>query len=140
MESSQETAFNVFTRKMGLWWPKSHHTGSCPMIELVLEPGLNGRWYSRHEDGSEVNVGHVLIWAPHGKLVLNWQINGDFKYDPELTTEVEIQFIAKGPKKTLVTLEHRDLERLSGDKTIAMMDEGWGMIINLYKDLTNQQA
>jgi uncharacterized protein YndB with AHSA1/START domain len=138
--ASQETAFNVFTQKMGLWWPKSHHVGSCPMNELILEPGLNGRWYSTHEDGSEVNVGHVLVWDPFGRLILNWQINGDFKYDPELTTEVEIQFIPEGPKMTRVKMEHRDLERLGGGKGIESMDQGWGMIIDLYKNLAEHEA
>ncbi|WP_448699546.1 SRPBCC family protein [Mucilaginibacter sp. AW1-3] len=139
VEASQETAFNVFTSKMGAWWPKTHHVGSCPMIELILESKPNGRWYSTHEDGSEVNVGHILVWDPYGRLVLNWQINGDFKYDAALTTEVEVRFIAEGPKRTKVIMEHRDLDKLGGGKAIGSMDEGWGMIMNLYKDLADQQ-
>jgi hypothetical protein len=139
--ASQETAFNVFTAKMGQWWPKTHHTGDTPMIELLLEPGVNGRWYSTHEDGSEVVIGYVLAWDPFGGLVLNWQINGDFKYDPTLTTEVEINFIAEGPAQTRVLMEHRDVDKLGGgSKVVESMDGGWGMIMNLYKTLAENEA
>jgi uncharacterized protein YndB with AHSA1/START domain len=139
--ASQETAFNVFTQKMDLWWPRTHHVGSCPMTETVLEPGINGRWYSKHEDGSEVNVGQVLVWDPFSRLMLNWQINGDFQYTPTLRSEVEVQFIAEGPKQTRVKFEHRDLDQLTGGaKVIESMDEGWGLIMSLYKNVTENEA
>jgi hypothetical protein len=48
VNASQETAFEVFTQKMDLWWPKTHHVGSCPMVESVLEGKKGGRWYSKH--------------------------------------------------------------------------------------------
>jgi hypothetical protein len=134
VEASQATAFKVFTEKMDLWWPRTHHIGKTPMVELVLEPGLNGRWYSRHEDGSEANCGYILQWDPHGLVVLAWQINGDFQFDPELITEVEVHFIPEGPQRTKVKLEHKDLDRLGGGKAIESMDRGWGMILELYKN------
>jgi uncharacterized protein YndB with AHSA1/START domain len=141
LEASQETAFRVFTEKMDLWWPRTHHVGSTPMKESVLEPGVNGRWYSVHEDGNEVNVGHVLTWDPYALLVLAWQINGDFKYDADLISEVEVQFISEGTNRTRVKFEHRNLDRLSGgSKVIGDMDKGWGMILELYKDLINNPS
>lgn len=138
VQASQETAFNVFTQKIDLWWPKTHHIGSCPMKEAVLEPGPAGRWYSIHEDGSEANVGKVLAWDPFGRLLLAWQINGDFKYDPELITEVEVNFIPEGPKTTRVKFEHRNLDKLMGGaKVITDMDQGWGYIMGLFKEVTD---
>jgi len=134
--ASQETAFTVFTGKMDLWWPKTHHIGKCPMVELVLEQQQGGRWYSRHEDDSEADIGYVLTWNPYGKLVLAWQVDGNFQYDPTLITEVEVNFIPEGPKTTRIIVEHRDLEKLAGgSKLIESMDEGWGMIMNLYKNV-----
>ena len=140
VEASQATAFKVFTEQMELWWPKSHHVGQCPMTDLVLEPQVNGRWYSRHEDGSEVNIGQVLKYDPYDLFVLAWQINGDFKYDPNLLTEVEIRFIAEGPKTTKIKFEHKDLQLLGGSKAIDSMDEGWGMILNLYKKQAENES
>ena len=137
VEASQETAFRIFTEKMDAWWPRSHHVGSSPMIAFVLEPKANGRWYTCHEDGSEVNVGYVLGWNPYSHLLLNWQINGEYKCDPELTTEVEVRFIPEGPKYTRVKFEHRNLERMRGVKALAEMNEGWGIILELYKNFIN---
>ncbi|HEY4289505.1 MAG TPA: SRPBCC family protein [Puia sp.] len=134
VETAQADAFKVFTENMDSWWPRTHHIGKSPMTELLLEPAPNGRWFSRHEDGSEVDIGYVLVWQPHDVLVLAWQINGKFEYDPELVTEVEIQFIASGPRTTLVKLEHKNLGRLGAGKTVESMDEGWGMILQLYRD------
>ena len=141
VEASQETAFKVFTEKMDLWWPRTHHVGTCTMTETLLEPREKGRWYSKHEDGSEANVGHVLVWDPYGQLVLAWQVNGNFHYDPTLISEVEVRFIAEGPRRTRVLLEHRDLEKLGGGlKVIGDMDRGWGMILDLYKNKANSQS
>jgi hypothetical protein len=124
---------------MDLWWPKTHHVGKTPLVESVLEPGTNGRWYSKHEDGSEINVGYILSWNPFGRLVLVWQVNGDFQYDPNLITEVEIKFIDEGPKKTRVQMEHRDLDKLTGGtKVIEDMDKGWEYIMNLYKGVADE--
>lgn len=135
--ASQETCFNVFTQQMGGWWPKAYHVGQCQMTETVVEPSPNGRWYSKHADGSEINIGHVLTWDPYGLLILNWQIDGNFQYNPAITTEVEVQFIAEGPRTTRIKFEHKHLERLAGGtKVIEGMDEGWGTILNLYKGTT----
>jgi uncharacterized protein YndB with AHSA1/START domain len=139
IEASQETAFKVFTEKMDLWWPRQHHIGGTAMTEMVVEPYVNGRWYSKHTDGSEANVGHVLTYQPYGLFVLAWQINGDFKCDPNLITEVVVEFIPEGPKTTRVKFEHRDLQKLAGGtKVIESMDEGWGMIMEQYKNIAEK--
>lgn len=139
VQASQETAFKVFTEKMDAWWPKTHHVGKCPMVESVLEQKPGGRWYSRHEDGSEVNVGHVLTWDPCAQVILAWQIDGNFQYVPELITEVSVDFMPEGPTSTRVVLEHRDLQKLmGGTKVVESMDEGWGMIMNLYKKVADE--
>jgi len=125
--AAQDTCFNVFTQKMDLWWPREYHVGQCPMVEMLLESGTGGRWYTRHEDGSEVNVGTVLTWNPFELLVLNWQIDANFRYNPKVVTEVEVKFIAEGAGTTRVLLEHKDLDRMGeGGKAIESMDGGWG--------------
>lgn len=137
--ASQKTCFEVFTRQMDAWWPKAYHIGACPMRNAVLEPKPEGRWYSTHADGSEVNIGKVLVWDPFGRLVLNWQIDGNFKYDPHLTTEVEVQFIPAGAGCTTIKFAHKNLERLAGGaKVIEGMDEGWGTIVNLFKGIAEE--
>ena len=136
--ASQQTAFEVFTQKMDLWWPRTHHIGSAEMIEMVVEAHVGGRWYSKHSDGSEANVGHVLTYQPYDLFVLAWQINGNFECDPNLITVVITEFIPEGPNTTRVKFEHKDLHKLGNGKSVESMNEGWGTIMNLYKQITEQ--
>lgn len=136
--ASQQTAFEVFISKMDLWWPKSHHIGTTDMSEMIVEPYVNGRWYSKHIDGSEAMVGHVLTYQPYHLLVLAWQINGDFKCDPDVSTDVVIEFIFEGPKTTRIKFEHKDIHKLNNNKVAESMDQGWGMILQLYKNTVEQ--
>lgn len=136
--ATQETAFKVFTEQMDMWWPRTHHIGSADMTEIVVEPYVNGRWYSKHADGSEANIGYVSTYRPYDLFVLIWQINGDFKCDPSLVTEVVTQFIPEGPKATRVRFEHKDLHKLGNGKSVESMNQGWGMIMELYKKHAEQ--
>lgn len=138
VEASQQTAFEVFTKKMDLWWPRTHHIGSAEMTEVVVEPCVNGRWYTKHTDGTEANIGYVLTYQPYDLFVLAWQINGDFKCDPGLVTQVVTEFIPEGPSTTRVKFEHKDVHKLGNDKTVESMDGGWGTIMGLYKKLVEQ--
>ncbi len=112
---SQERAFDVFTREITGWWPTAHHIGSAPIEEIVIEPREGGRWYTRHQDGSETSTGYVTAWEPYSRLALTWQIGADWIYDPKLVTTVELRFIAEDPAQTRVTLEHRDLENYGAE-------------------------
>lgn len=136
VEAGQAIAFDVFTRKIDLWWPKSHHVGKTPMVETILEPGVGGRWYTIHEDKSEVMVGYVQTWEPPRKLVLIWQIDANFVCNPDVVSEIEVEFVAEGLGRTRVLFAHRNLDRLGdGTKVIESMDQGWGKILALYAAL-----
>ena len=70
------------------------------MVDTILEPQSGGRWYERGDDGSECDWGRVLAWEPPHRLVLTWQINGQWQYDPDpdRASEIEIRFTADGPQ------------------------------------------
>lgn len=52
----------------------------------------------------------MLAWEPPGRLVLAWQLNARWTFDPDLVTEVEVRFLPDGDG-TRVEFEHRNLER-----------------------------
>lgn len=134
--ASQVRAFRVFTEGMDRWWPRSHHIGSSPLARQVLEPRLGGRWYAISQDGSECDLGTVLLWAPPDRLVLTWQLTADWKYDATFATEVEVTFAALGPKSTRVELWHRHLERYAeaAPRVRQSIDspEGWGGMLDRF--------
>ncbi len=129
-------AFEVFTAGMSRWWPKGYSIGKSPMKDVILEPGVNGRWIERAEDGSECILGRVLAWEPPARFVLAWQISGEWTYDPDLVTEVEVRFIADGGG-TRVELEHRNLERFGAHaeamRTAIDGPRGWPAFLELFK-------
>jgi hypothetical protein len=140
VNASQAKAFDVFTRRIGAWWPKSHHVGKAPLVEAVIEPRVDGRWYERGEDGTECDWGRVLAWNPPSGLVLAWQLDAQFKFDPGLVTEVEVRFVPLSDGRTRVELEHRHLERF-GDAAERVHDRvggegGWTAILRSFAAAT----
>ena len=90
-------------------------------------------WYELGQDGSQCQWGKVLAWEPPGRLLLAWQINGQWQFDPSLVTEVEIRFAPDGTGTT-IELEHRHLERL-GDSADAMAKAftgGWSLLLESF--------
>ncbi len=138
VNASQGRAFAVFTGSMSKWWPPTHSILKSPLKECVVEPRIGGRWYSVGEDGSTCQTGYVIEWDPPGMLVLAWQINADWQFDPQLVTEVEVRFVAESENVTRVELEHRLLERM-GQKAPQIRISidapgGWGALLEAFKN------
>src|SRR5689334_15649476 len=77
---TRDRAFEIFTADMTSWWPAHHHIGSAPIQEVVVERKAGGRWFTRHQDGTETSTGFVTVWDPPTRLVLTWQIGADWQY------------------------------------------------------------
>ncbi|MGA8114654.1 MAG: SRPBCC family protein [Actinocatenispora sp.] len=112
-------AFDLFTARMDAYWPPEHHIGAAELDRVVVEPHAGGRWYERGVDGTECQWGRVAVWDPPGRLVLIWQLDTEWRFDPDLETELEMSFVEESPGRTTVRLEHRNLERY-GDQAEAM--------------------
>jgi uncharacterized protein YndB with AHSA1/START domain len=132
-----EHTFKVFTESFTTWWPAEYHIGAAEYAEAVIEPRAGGRWYEKGVDGSECDWGKVLDWDPPNRLLLTWQITGEWAYDPDMAraSEIEITFTAEGPHQTVVNLEHRNIGRLAGGQ--AMYDSisgagGWGTVLERF--------
>lgn len=107
VKTSPEHAFEVFTEGMSRWWFKQYSINpGSPIKDIVIEPRVDGRWYEVGEDGSCCQWGKVLAWEPPSRIKLAWQITPDFRFDPDLVTELDIRFTREGDE-TRVSLEHR---------------------------------
>jgi hypothetical protein len=137
VKASQSRAFAVFTAEMSRWWPATHSILKSPLKECIVEPRVGGRWYTVGEDGSSCQTGYVIAWQPPEALVLAWQINAEWQFDPDLLTEVEARFIAEGAETTRIELEHRCLERMGGKaaevRNSVDSPGGWGAILESFK-------
>lgn len=120
VDASLERAFQFFTGSFTAWWPAGYHIGEADLAEVVLEPRIGGRWFEIGVDGSECDWGRVLAWEPPHRVLVTWQINGEWKFDPdpEHASEIDVRFTAVGPDRTTVEIKHEHIERLVGAKAV----------------------
>ena len=142
--ASPDRAFAFFTRRMGRWWPHAHSLLGAPQEDVVIEPRSGGRWYERGADGSEYDWGRVLAWEPPERIVLAWQLDADWRYDPDLLTEVEVRFVALGADATRVELEHRRLENYGARAAEARQrldsPEAWRGTLDRFAEIAGREA
>jgi uncharacterized protein YndB with AHSA1/START domain len=144
VNASAEHAFRVFAERFDAWWPRSHSIGDSPLKEAVIEAKVGGRWYGKLENGTEAEWGDVLAWEPPRRLLLAWRIGSDWKYDADLTTEVEVTFTPEVGGATRVELEHRYLERMGaggeGMRAAFDSDGGWSGLLKAFAELAEQAS
>jgi uncharacterized protein YndB with AHSA1/START domain len=133
-----ERAFAVFTEGFGDFKPREHNLMRSPIAKTVFEPRVGGHIVDVAEDGSECRWARILAFEPHERVVFSWDIGPDWQLvsDPENASEVEVRFVAEGPQRTRVELEHRHIER-HGPGWEAVRDgvdtdQGWPLYLDRY--------
>jgi uncharacterized protein YndB with AHSA1/START domain len=141
VEAPIERAFRVFTEDFDRIKPREHNMLGVEIAETVFEPRQGGRVFDRGEDGSEFQWARVLAFEPPDRVVISWDLNPQFQIesDPAKTSEVEMRFIAEGPERTRVELEHRQLDR-HGEGWPSIRDAvdgegGWPLYLQRYAGL-----
>ena len=138
VKASVERAFTVFTAEFDSWWPRSHKLFEADLANAIIEGKNGGRCYQRAVDGSECDWGKVTVWEPPRRLVVAWQLDGQWQYDPDLShaSEVEITFTPEAGGSTRVDLEHRHFERhgasASKVQTGVGSPMGWGGLLQAF--------
>ncbi|MGH7643266.1 MAG: SRPBCC domain-containing protein [Candidatus Dormibacteria bacterium] len=132
-------AFQLFTAGMGDWWPLGRcHFGLSPAVTVVMEPRAGGRWYERGDDGSESPWGETLVFEPSHRVVLSWRVDSNWRYDPSVRTEVEVNFLADGQGDCLVRLEHRSLDQMGADALRLQQafdsENGWSDLLRRFAE------
>jgi len=139
-----ERAFDLFAGDMTAWWPAEHHIGETPIKEIVVEPFVGGRWFTRHEGGEETSTGFVTAYDPPRGLTLTWQLGADWTYHDDLVTTIEVRFTPTDDGRTLVELEHRDLEAFGAD-AVSMQEtfdspDAWGRTLSEYARVASTRS
>ncbi len=139
-----QRAFDLFASDMASWWPADHHIGETPIDEIVIEPFAGGRWYTRHQGGEETSTGFVTAYDPPRGLTITWQIGADWAYHDDLVTTLEIRFTPSDDGRTLVELEHRDLDAY-GEAAAQMQEtfespDAWGRTLEEFARVAGERA
>ena len=97
------------------WWPSTHHIGEADIEEVMIE-GHEGRPLVHAPRRRQRDLDRLRRdGTGRAASCSTWQIGGDWKFDPELVTHVEVRFVAEAADRTRVELEHRDLDRFGAE-------------------------
>ena len=138
VKAGLEHAFKVFTEGFDTWWPRGHHIGKKPLQKAVIETRAGGRCFGREADGTECQWGTVTAWEPPRRVVIAWQIDPSWQFEPDLAkaSEVEVRFTAEANGMTRVDLEHRHFERHGASASQVQAGvgspNGWGSLLQLF--------
>jgi uncharacterized protein YndB with AHSA1/START domain len=141
VNASQQRAFDAFTKQFGDFKPKEHNLLGSPIAETTFEPRVGGHIFDRAEDGSECRWARVLAYDPPDRVVFSWDISPywQLEVDEANASEVEVRFIADGPDRTRVELEHRNLDRhgpgWEGVRDGIADEGGWPTYLARYADV-----
>src|SRR3954454_798710 len=136
VQAAQERAFRVFTERFDQIKPREHNMLAVDIAESVFESQAGGRVYDRGVDGSECQWARVVAYEPPERIVFTWDISPRWQLETDLSkaSEVEIRFIAEGPERTRVELEHRHLDRhgegWEGARDAVAGDAGWPLYLS----------
>ena len=139
-----ERAFAVFTERFGDFKPPEHNLLRVPIAETVFEPKVGGHIYDKGTDGSECRWARILAFDPPTRVVFSWDISPQWtiETEPDNTSEVEVTFIAEGPDRTRLELEHRHIDRHGPDWPAVSdgvaHDEGWPLYLQRYAALLSE--
>ena len=136
-----ERAFSVFTEDFGSFKPPEHNMLGVELAETVFEPREGGHLYDRGVDGSECRWARVLAYEPPDRVVISWDIGPEFQVETDLskTSEVEVRFLAEGPERIRVELEHRNLDRhgegWDGMRAAVNSEGGWPLYLERFAEV-----
>jgi uncharacterized protein YndB with AHSA1/START domain len=125
-----ERAFDLWSRRMSMWWPSGHSVSADPGITVTFEPRVGGRIFERTPTGEEHDWGEVLVWEPPRRLVYLWHL----RFDRSDATEVEVSFEPAGAA-TEVMIVHRGWERLGSvaEERRERNRRGWEGVTERYR-------
>lgn len=99
-----DLAFITFATRLADWLPLSSFNPE-ENNHLVIQPQAGGSCLTGSEDGTMTEWGHVRVWDSPHRFVLARKTHRH-EAEPPSAGEVEVRFIAEGPSKTRVELEH----------------------------------
>lgn len=130
---SPQQAFELFTRRMGEWWPVATHSIAGERVaELRFEEHVGGRLFEVRDDGTEYSWGEVLAWDPPHRFVLSWHPT----LEPTAASTLEVRFEPAAAGGTELRLEHRGWEEFGadGEALRSQYEPGWDFVLRAFEE------
>jgi len=127
VDADPAVAFEVFTARIGLWWPIAEKSvyGAGGTVAFA-----GGQLIEQSPDGQRAVWGTVTRWEPPTGVAFTWHPG----HAPERAGHVEVAFAAAGPQ-TLVTLTHTGWDVFADPAAArAEYDHGWPIVLDRYQE------
>ena len=126
-------AFDLFTTRMGTWWPlASHSIAEHNANGVRFEERIGGRIVELTEDGTEHSWADVIAWDPPHRFVVAWHPS----VEPDAATILEVRFSPAPDGGTQLELEHRGWEELGAEQGSAVRagyQSGWSVVLEPFE-------
>jgi hypothetical protein len=131
LSCSADHAFDVWTTRIGAWWPKGHSTSGDPGAVAVLEPRTGGRVFERTTEGTEIDWGVITQWDPPRRLGYTWHIGRDATQ----ATDVSLTFVDLGDGTSRLDIIQTGWEHLGaeGPTWREANNNGWGALVPWFR-------
>jgi uncharacterized protein YciI len=127
VDADPQTAFEVFTARIGHWWPVAGHSVYGAGGTVAFD---DGQIIERAADGATSVWGTVTRWEPPKALAFSWYPGKT----PDRASHVEITFAAVADQ-TQVTLEHTGWEAFADPAAArAEYNQGWPVVLDCYRE------
>jgi hypothetical protein len=134
VKASPGHAFEVWTEKPSMWWPRSH--------TVTRDPSRRVRTVSRRSnlrtgsDGVEHEWGEVLIWDPPVRIAYVWHLF----FDRSQATEITVTFteVESGARVRLIQSGFEKLDADFGPDRRTRTNQAWVELTELYRQVTEQ--
>lgn len=133
VDADPATAFEVFTERLGRWWPLAELSvyGADATVAFA-----GGQIIERSADGHAAVWGTVTRWEPPDAVAFSWHPG----QPAERAGHVEVTFTALSGQ-TRVTLEHSGWEAFADPAAArAEYDHGWPMVLERYRDFAGRRG
>jgi uncharacterized protein YndB with AHSA1/START domain len=124
LRCSPAHAFEVFTTKTDLWWPRGHRRTAA--ATMVFEPRPGGRLLEKSPDGGEWVIGRITAFEPPRHLSFDW-----FPGSPAAPTQVDVDFRAAdaGAEIAIVHRALSDGAIAAWPSKVALFEKGWDTVL-----------
>ena len=125
-----EHAFDVFTSKVDLWWPRSHRKHRDGTLRLTGDALID-----RAPDGTEWTMAVVAEMESPALLRFDW-----YPGSPATPTSVEVRF-AGDDSRTEIVVTHRPLLETKSlwPQKVELFEHGWNTVLPAFKTFIEEE-
>jgi uncharacterized protein YndB with AHSA1/START domain len=125
-----EHAFEVFTDKVDLWWPRGHRKHRDGTLRLAGDVLID-----RGPDGTEWTMAAIAEIDPPSLLRLDW-----YPGSPGAPTAVEVRFSGDGDRTEIIVTHRPLLETKSiWPQRVELFERGWSTVLPALKTYIEEE-